>query len=169
MDVQQANRASERFPLAGKWQRRLMIVWFFLFAAWVGLGSVTVAQFVLAIAVAVLGAAWALAELGRVVARRGEYIELLPNEIVLTGGFLWWNVRAAYESIASADLRDRWLDRIARSVLKMIGKPNPPGVELRFRRRVFCWSTIWPLKRLYFRPGDPETVVTALSARLGVT
>jgi hypothetical protein len=158
--------ALQRFPLAGKWYRRLMILFIFLLAAWVGVGSVSTWQFVAAIAAAVVGARWALGELYGVIRRRGDYIELVADGILLAGGTLLGKVRIAYESIASAELKDRWSDRTARALLGIIGRSNPPTVELRFRRRVWLWW-LWPLRRLYVRPLNPQAVVAALSARLG--
>ena len=139
--------------------RRLMIVWFFLFAAWI---SLTGGWFFLF--PAVMGVVWLLGELNAVVRRRGDYIELLSDGIVLAFAVPLWNLRIPYETIASAELKDRWSDRAARALLKIVGRSNPPRVELRLRRRVFLWA-----KRVYIRPSDPETVVAALSARLGTT
>jgi len=140
-----------------------------LLAAWFGVGSLTAGQFVFAIAVAVLGAAWALAELYSIARGRGDYIELLPDAILLAFALQPWSIRIWYGTIASAELRDRWSDRAARCLLRMIGRSNPPRVELRFRERLrFGWWP-WRLKRIYVRPMDPEVVVGALSARLGAT
>ena len=157
----------ERFPLAGKWYRRFMIMFIFLLAAWSGLGSLSVWQFVFAIAAAVLGAVWALADLYSIVRGHGDYIELLPDGVLLTFGLPLWSLRMGYETVSSAEVTDRWSDRAARSLLRMIGRSNPPRVELRFRRRVFAWWAIWPRRGIYIRPTDPQAVVAALSARLG--
>jgi hypothetical protein len=169
MDVQQANRASERFPLAGKWQRRLMILFILLVAAWFGVGSVSTWQLVAAIAGAVVGGTWALGELYGVIRRRGDYVELLADGMLLVGGTLLSNVRIAYETIASVQVKDRWSDRMARGLLKIVGRANPPRVEVRFRRRVFFWWAIWPRKGMDIRLSDPQALVAALSPRVGAT
>ena len=115
---------------------------------------------------AVLWALLALAELYSVARKSGDYIELLPDGIVLDFALLK-NLRIPYEAIASAELNDQPFDRTARALLGIVGRSRPPRVKLRFRRRVFSWWTIWPRKNMYIRPADPETVVAALSARLG--
>ena len=114
---------------------------------------------------AVLWALLALAELYSVARKSGDYIELLPDGIVLDFALLK-NLRIPYEAIASAELNDQPFDRTARALLGIVGRSRPPRVKLRFRRRVRLWW-IFPVKRLYIRPSDPETVVAALSARLG--
>jgi hypothetical protein len=164
MDVQQANRISERFPLAGKWYRRWMIAFLFYLAAWTSLSG---SWFFLL--PTVLGAAWLFTELYGVARGRSDYVELLANGVLLVGGTSLCNARIAYERIASADLRDRWLDRVARSVLRIIGKPRPPSLELRFRGRVRVGWWPWGLKRMYARPLNPQAVVAALSPLLGAT
>ncbi len=156
----------KRFPLAGKgkWNERLMIPFIFLFVTGFLFGGISwiflLPGFVL-LAVLVLG------ELYAVVRRSDDYIELLPDGIVLAFAVALWNLRIPYETIASAELKDRRFDRTARALLRIVGRSKPPGVELRFRRRVFFWWAVWPRRRMYLRPADPETFVAALSARLG--
>ncbi len=110
-----------------------------------------------------------MGELHAVVRRCGDFIELLPDGILLAvlGGVPLWSLRIPYETIASAELKDSWSDRTARALLRIVGRSNPPRVELRFRRRVFVLWAIWPRKGMYMRLADPEGLVSALSARLG--
>ena len=140
-----------------------MILFFFLFAAWMWL----LGPWFVALPLLVFGPVYTLAEVYGVVMRRGDYVQLLPDGILLVGvGFPLLSNHIPYEAIAMAELKDRWSDRIARSLLKVVGRQNAPTLEIRFRWRVRLWW-ILPVKRLYFRPTDPDTVVTALSARLG--
>ncbi len=117
----------------------------------------------------VVSAVLVSAEVYAVARRKGDYIELLPDGILLTFGPPLWSLRIRYETIASAELKDWWTDRTARALLKIVGRSNPPRVKLRFRQRVFFWWAIWPRKGMYIRPPDPQAVVAALSARLGAT
>jgi hypothetical protein len=165
MGMEGTEAGAQRYPLAGKWNRRLVILAIFLFLAYTSLGG---RPWYLTLIVAVLPTSLALAELRGLVLRRGDYIEFLADGILLVGGIFLWNVRIAYESVASAELKDVWSDRAARRMLRIIGRTNPPRVELRLRRRVFSWLAIWPLKKLHVRPEYPEAFVAALSARLGV-
>ncbi len=143
----------------------MIIVWFFLVAAWI---SPTGGWFFLI--PAVMGVVWLLGELNAVVRRRGDFIELLPDGILLVafGGLPLCSLRIRYETIASAELKDWWSDRMARTLLRIVGRSNPPRVELRFRHRVFLWWAIWPRKSMSMRLADPQGLVSALSARLGV-
>lgn len=137
------------------------MLFFFLFAAWLWV----LGPWFLALPILVLGPVQALAEAYAFVRRKEEYIELLPEGILIVpaGGFPLWITRIGYEAIASAELKDWWSDKVARALLRIFGRPNPPRVQLRFQQR--RWS--WPLKRLYVRPADPQGLISALSARLG--
>ncbi len=166
MGLESEDRTLGRFPLAGKgkWNERLMIPSILVFVPWILVGVISwlflLPGFVL-LAVLLLG------ELYAVVRRRGDYIELLPDGVVLAFAVPLWNLRIPYETIASAELKDRQSDRVARALLRIVGRSNPFGVELRFRRRVFFWWAVWPRKSMFIRLADPEAVVAALSARLG--
>ena len=168
LGMQLEDHTLKRFPLAGrgKWNERLMIPFIFLFVTGFLFGGISwlflLPGFVL-VAVLVLGKLYAI------VRRSGDYIELLPDGIVLAFAVPLWNFRIPYETIVSVELKDRRSDRTARALLSIVGRSVPPGVELRFRRRVNFWWAVWPRKRMYLRPADPETFVAALLARLGAT
>lgn len=143
----------------------MMISSVILAVAWLSLATFGTWHFVLLILLGVQGAVLTLAEAYAAVGKHSEYIELGPERVFVVGGIdlPLWSRRVRYEEITAVELNDWWSDKISRALLRIFGRPNPPRVQIRFRRR--RWS--WPLKRMYVRPVDPQGLVSALSARIG--